>query len=118
MSQSIRHEEKMGSMPIGRLLVSMSLPMMISMFIQAFYNIVDSMFVAMIGENALTAVSLSFPFFNVIIAIAVGTGVGMNALIPRRLGAGDRESAEKAANTGVFLNACYFLLFVLFGSRW
>jgi putative MATE family efflux protein len=121
MSEAIRLENKMGTMPIGRLLVSMSLPMMISMFIQALYNIVDSMFVAMIGENALTAVSLSFPLQNVIIAIGVGTGVGINALIPRCLGRGDQKSAERAANVGVFLNACYSVVFVIVGItfvRW
>ena len=82
MSEAIRKDNKMGTMPIGRLLISMSLPMMISMFIQALYNIIDSMFVAMISEDALTAVSLSFPLQNVIIAIGVGTGVGI-CLIPR-----------------------------------
>jgi putative MATE family efflux protein len=105
----------MGTMPVGRLLVSMSLPMMISMFIQALYNIVDSMFVAMVSENALTAVSLSFPMQNVIIAIGVGTGVGINALIPRCLGRGDRQSAERAANVGIFLNACYSVVFIVLG---
>ena len=115
MSEVFRQENKMGTMPIGRLLISMSLPMMISMFIQAFYNVVDSMFVAMISEDALTAVSLSFPLQNVIIAIAVGTGVGINALIPRHLGSGNPERAERAANVGIFLNACYCVIFIIFG---
>lgn len=105
----------MGTMPIGRLLISMSLPMMISMFIQALYNIIDSMFVAMISEDALTAVSLSFPLQNVIIAIGVGTGVGINALIPRHLGSGNPKLAERAANVGIFLNACYCVFFIIFG---
>lgn len=115
MAQPLQQENKMGTMPIGRLLISMSLPMMVSMFIQALYNIVDSMFVAMISEDALTAVSLSFPLQNVIIAIGVGTGVGINALIPRHLGQGDTKSAERAANVGIFLNICYCVFFFIFG---
>ena len=73
-------ENKMGTMPIGKLLFNMSLPMMISMLVQALYNIVDSIFVAKLSENALTAVSLAFPLQTLLIAVATGTGVGMNAL--------------------------------------
>ena len=79
-------ENKMGTMPIGKLLFNMSLPMMISMLVQALYNIVDSIFVAKLSENALTAVSLAFPLQTLLIAVATGTGVGMNALLSRSLG--------------------------------
>ena len=78
-------ENKMGVMPVNRLLVSMSVPMMLSMLVQALYNVVDSMFVAQISENALTAVSLAFPAQNLMIAVATGTGVGVNALLSRCL---------------------------------
>ena len=74
-------ENKMGVMPLNRLLISMSVPMMISMLVQALYNIVDSMFVAQLSENALTAVSLAFPAQNLMIAVATGTGVGVNAAL-------------------------------------
>lgn len=73
-------ENKMGVMPLNRLLISMSVPMMISMLVQALYNIVDSMFVAQLSENALTAVSLAFPAQNLMIAVATGTGVGVNEI--------------------------------------
>ena len=96
-------ENKMGIMPISKLLISMSLPVMISMLIQALYNIVDSMFVAQISENALTAVSLAFPVQNLMIAVAAGTGVGINALLSRSLGEKNLKEANKAANNGVFL---------------
>ena len=84
-----KEENKMGVMPIPKLLITMSLPMMISMLIQALYNIVDSMFVAQLSENALTAVSLAFPIQSLMIAIAAGTGVGINALLSRNLGEKD-----------------------------
>lgn len=100
-------QDKLGTMPIGRLLLTMSVPMMISMFVQALYNMVDSMFVAKLSEDALTAVSLAFPVQNIMNAIAVGTGVGVNALVSRSLGQGNRERAEKAANVQMFLSACY-----------
>ena len=78
-------ENKMGVMPLNRLLISMSVPMMVSMLVQALYNIVDSMFVAQLSENALTAVSLAFPAQNLMIAVATGTGVGVNAALSRNL---------------------------------
>ena len=90
-------------MPINRLLLSMSLPMVAAMLVQALYNIVDSMFVAQLSENALTAVSLAFPVQNLMIAVSTGTGVGMNALISRALGEGNRERANLIANNGVYL---------------
>ena len=85
MEQSVQKENKMGVMPVPKLLMQMSLPIVISMLIQALYNIVDSAFVAQINENALTAVSLVFPVQNLMIAIASGTAVGINALLPKVL---------------------------------
>ena len=96
-----RKENKMGIQPVGKLLVSMSLPVMVSMLIQALYNIVDSVFVSRISENALTAVSLAFPIQNLIIAVAVGTGVGINSLLSRRLGERNFEDANAAAENGI-----------------
>lgn len=110
----------MGVMPVNKLLITMSLPMMASMLIQALYNIVDSMFVAQISEDALTALSLAFPIQNLLIGVATGTGVGMNALLSRSLGEKDTVSVNRAASNGVFLSlaaAIVFLLFGLFGSR-
>ncbi|MEG0378834.1 MAG: MATE family efflux transporter, partial [Eubacterium sp.] len=108
-------ENKMGVMPINKLVITMTLPMMVSMLVQALYNIVDSMFVAMISENALTAVSLAFPIQNLMIAIATGTGVGINALLSKNLGERNFNSANKTANNGVFLAILSALLFVVFG---
>ena len=90
-------ENKMGVMPIGRLILNMSLPMMISMLVQAMYNIVDSVYVSRVSEAALTAVSLAFPAQNLMIGLGTGTAVGVNALLSRALGAGDRERANKVA---------------------
>ena len=84
------NENKMGTMPVNKLLVSMSLPMIASMLVQALYNVVDSVFVAQISENALTAVSLAFPIQSLMIAVSSGTCVGINALLSRSLGQGDR----------------------------
>ena len=113
-------ENKMGTMPIPRLLVSMSLPMIISMLVQALYNVVDSIFVSQINENALTAVSLAFPIQNLMIAVASGTGVGVNALLSRSLGEKNYEQANRAANNSVLLTLCSYAVFALvgiFGSR-
>ena len=90
-------ENKMGVMPVDRLLISMSLPMMISMLVQALYNIVDSIFVSRIDENALTAVSLAFPLQTLMIALGTGTGVGINALLSKSLGEKDFEKAYQEA---------------------
>ena len=114
-------ENKMGTMPVNKLLLTMSLPMMLSMLIQALYNVVDSLFVAAIGgpEAAhfeLTAVTLAFPAQNLMIAIGVGTGVGINALISRYLGMGDREKAKKIAGNGLFLLGASYVLFALLGA--
>ena len=108
-------ENKMGIMPVNRLLVTMSLPMIISMLVQALYNIVDSAFVSRISEDALTAVSLAFPVQNLMIAIAAGTGVGINALLSRSLGEKKQDTANRAAGNGVFLGVLSALAFVLFG---
>ncbi len=113
MTQS--KENKMGIMPIKRLLIHMSLPMMISMLVQALYNVVDSIFVARINESALTAVSLAFPVQNLMIAIGVGTGVGMNALLSRTLGEGNFKESNRAANNGIFLGLISYGLFLVFG---
>lgn len=102
-------------MPIGSLLVTMSVPMMISMLIQALYNVVDSIFVARLCEDALTAVSLAFPLQSIMNAVAVGTGVGVNALVSRSLGEGNLRRAEKAANVQIFLGIVYTLCAALIG---
>ncbi|MBQ5589096.1 MAG: MATE family efflux transporter, partial [Anaerotignum sp.] len=108
-------QNKMGIMPINKLLLSMSLPMMASMLVQALYNIVDSMFVARLSENALTAVSLAFPAQNLMIAVGTGTGVGINALISRSLGEKNKERANLIANNGLMLYALSGLVFAIFG---
>lgn len=113
--QEKRQENKMGVMPINKLLISMSLPMMISMLVQALYNIVDSIFVARVSENALTAVSLSFPLQTLMIAVGAGTGVGINALLSKSLGEKDFKYANRAAKNGIFLTMLSFFLFVLIG---
>ncbi|MCR4734453.1 MAG: MATE family efflux transporter [Treponema sp.] len=105
----------MGTMPVGKLLIQISLPMMISMLVQALYNIVDSIFVARISENALTAVSLAFPIQNLMISVAVGTGVGINALLSMRLGQKDFKAVSQTALHGVFLTIISFILFVIIG---
>ena len=116
MQEGLTRENKMGAMPVGKLLMSMSLPIMISMLIQALYNIVDSMFVARISEDALTAVSLAFPIQNLMIAVATGTGVGMNALLSKALGAKDFERANRAATNGLFVLVLSCVPFMLFGA--
>lgn len=110
-----KQENKMGVMPVNKLLISMALPMIISMLVQALYNIVDSIFVSRICEDALTAVSLAFPVQNLMIAISSGTGVGVNALLSRSLGAKNQEAADKAAKNGIFLAICSYLVFLILG---
>lgn len=111
----IQRENKMGTMSENKLLLSIGIPMMFSMFVQALYNIVDSMFVARISENALTAVSLTFPIQMMMIAVSIGTGIGINALLSRSLGEQDHIMASKAANVGIFLNIASSLVFTVFG---
>ncbi|MGN0601363.1 MAG: MATE family efflux transporter [Oscillospiraceae bacterium] len=108
-------ENKMGVQPINKLLLSMSLPIMISMIIQALYNIVDSIFVSKINESAFTAVSLAFPIQNLMIALGAGTGVGINALLSKSLGEKNFDRANKAARNGIFLTFFNYALFVIFG---
>ncbi len=111
----IQKENKMGVMPVNKLLLSMSLPIMISMLVQALYNIVDSIFVAKISENALTAVSLAFPIQSLMIATATGTGVGVNAILSKSLGEKNFEKANRTAVNGVFLAVMSYILFVIIG---
>ena len=108
-------ENKMGTMPVGTLLFNMSLPMMVSMLVQALYNIVDSIFVAKLSENALTAVSLAFPLQTLLIAVATGTGVGMNALLSKSLGEHDFKKANKIADNGIFLYVLSYIVFLILG---
>ena len=108
-------ENKMGTEPVPQLLLSMALPMMFSMFVQATYNVVDSIFVSRINEAALTAVSMAFPIQNLMIAVATGTGVGINALLSRSLGEKNQKTADEAANMGVFLAVMSYLVFLIVG---
>ena len=100
----------MGTMPVGRLLFSMAVPMMVSMLFQALYNVVDSIFVAKLSQDAMNAVSLAFPLQTLCIAFSGGTGVGMNALLEK-----NQAGADRAANVGLFLTLCNFVLFALIG---
>ena len=106
---------RMGTAPMGPLLFSLALPMMVSMLFQALYNVVDSIFVSYVSEAALSAVSLAFPIQNLMIAFAVGTGVGVNAYVSKSLGEGNRSEADRAAANGLFLALCTFVVFFLFG---
>ena len=108
-------ENKMGTMPINRLLISMALPMVISMLVQALYNIVDSIFVSRLSENALTAVSMAFPLQSLMFSVASGLGVGMNALLSRSLGEKNFKAANKTAMNGMFLEAIGCVLFIIIG---
>lgn len=109
-------ENKMGVMPVGKLVFNVSLPMMISMLVQAMYNIVDSMFVARLSESALTAVSLAFPLQTLLIAVGAGTGVGMNALLSKSLGEKDFDKANATANNGALIFVLSGILFLIVGS--
>ncbi|MDE6880849.1 MAG: MATE family efflux transporter [Oscillospiraceae bacterium] len=109
-------ENKMGVLPINKLLVSMSVPIMLSMLVQALYNIVDSIFVSRVSENALNAVGLAFPVQNLMIAVATGTGVGINALLSRSLGEKRFDRANLTASNGVFLGVCSAIVFAVLGA--
>ena len=113
--QPARQENKMGVMPVNKLLISMSLPMMASMLVQAMYNIVDSIFVSRVSEDALTAVGMAFPLQTLMIAVGVGTGVGVNALLSKSLGEKNYAQANRAAVNGLFLNAVAMVVFTLLG---
>ena len=120
MQKAAPAENKMGVMPIPKLILNMSLPMILSMLVQALYNVVDSYFVARYAQDALTAVSLAFPAQNLMIGVATGTAVGVNALLSRALGEKKPELANRIAENGVFLalvGYAIFLLFGLFGVR-
>lgn len=108
-------ENKMGTMPVNKLLISMALPMMVSMLVQALYNIVDSMYVSQISENAFTAVSLAFPIQQLMVALGSGMGVGVNAVLSKALGEKDFDKANKAAENGIFLSLASFVVFFFVG---
>ena len=116
IQSEVQKENKMGVMPVGQLLFTMSLPIMISMLVQALYNVVDSMFVARVSENALTALSIAFPIQNLMIAVSVGLGVGLNAVVSRALGAKDTKGVNRAATNGIMLMFICGLLFMLGGA--
>ena len=120
MNTAAIKENKMGVMSEGRLLVNMALPMIISMLVQALYNVVDSIYVSRISESAVTALSLAFPVQNMQIGFAVGIGVGINALLSKSLGEGDQEAANRTAGNGMilmFITTAAFMLFGIFGVR-
>ena len=108
-------ENKMGTMPVGKLLLNMALPMIISMLVQALYNIVDSIYVSQISESAVTALSLAFPVQNLQIGFATGVAVGVNSLLSKSLGEGNRERANATAGNGIFLMGVVTVIFILFG---
>ncbi len=106
----------MGYEKIPKLVMKISTPLMISMLVQALYNVVDSIFVAMVSETALTAVSLAFPIQNLLIAFAVGTSVGVNSFLARKLGEGNQKDAEKSAGNGLLLAVITWFVFMLVGG--
>ena len=108
-------ENKMRTMPLGKLLFNMALPLVLSMLVQALYNVVDSVYVAGYSQNAVTALSLAFPIQNLQIGFATGAAVGMNSLLSKSLGEGDRERANRAAGNGIFLTLVFIAVFMLFG---
>lgn len=114
-SQPVQKENKMGTMPVNKLLITMALPMIVSMLVQALYNIVDSIFVAQLSENALTAVSMAFPVQNLMIGMATGIGVGMNAFVSKNLGQHNQEGVNKSALHGIFLEIINYLIFLCLG---
>ena len=116
MDRSGMQENKMGVMPVGKLLVNMSVPMMASMLVMALYNVVDSMFVARISENALTALSMAFPVQNLMIAISTGLGVGLNAVLSRALGAKDHKAVARSAANGIFILLICAVCFMIAGG--
>ena len=120
MSTTIAKENKMGVMPVGKLLANMALPMIISMLVQALYNVVDSIYVSQISESAVTALSLAFPVQNMQIGLAVGIGVGINSLLSKSLGERNQEAVNKTAGNGLVLmliGAALLMLFGIFGVR-
>ena len=114
MQQTLR-ENKMGVMPVGKLLANMAVPMILSMLVQALYNVVDSIYISRYSESAVTALGLAFPVQNVQIGLAIGIGVGVNSLLSKSLGEGNRDRANLAAGNGIFLAIVATAIFVLFG---
>ncbi|MBR5359691.1 MAG: polysaccharide biosynthesis C-terminal domain-containing protein, partial [Lachnospiraceae bacterium] len=121
---STQKENKMGTMPVGKLIINIGLPMILSMLVQAVYNIVDSIFVARIsdtgqagsaGTSALIAVGMAFPFQMLLVAVGAGTGVGVNSVLSRALGEKDMETVKKAANNGIFLSVISAVVFFIIG---
>ncbi len=108
-------ENKMGTMPIGKLMANMAIPMILSMLVQALYNVVDSIYISRYSESAVTALGLAFPIQNVQIGFAVGIGVGVNSLLSKSLGEGNPDRANQAAGNGIFLALIATAIFVLFG---
>lgn len=106
---------KMGIMSVGKLLINMAVPMILSMLVQALYNVVDSVYVSRISENAVTALSLAFPVQNMQIGFATGIAVGVNSLLSKSLGEGDREKANATAGNGIFLMTIAVAVFMIFG---
>ncbi len=120
MSTTTLQENKMGVMPVGRLLVNMAVPMILSMLVQALYNVVDSIYVSQISESAVTALALAFPVQNMQIGFAVGIGVGVNSLLSKSLGEKNQEAANRTAGNGMvlmFIATAVFMLFGIFGTR-
>ena len=120
MSTNVLQENKMGVMPVGKLLANMALPMILSMLVQALYNVVDSVYVSQVSESAVTALSLAFPVQNLQIGFAVGIGVGVNSLLSKSLGEKDQEAANRTAGNGMilmFIATAVFMVFGIFGSR-
>ena len=118
--QATLRENKMGVMPIGKLLANMAIPMILSMLVQALYNVVDSIYISRFSESAVTALGLAFPVQNVQIGFAIGIGVGVNSLLSKSLGEGNQQRADRAAGNGIFLAliaTAIFILFGLFGAR-
>lgn len=113
--EEIAAENKMGILPVKKLIVSMSIPMMISMLVQALYNIVDSMFVSRVSEDALTAVTLAFPLQMMLISVGSGTGVGINAILSKALGESKQKRANRAANNGILLALVHYIIFIPIG---
>ncbi|MBE6974463.1 MAG: MATE family efflux transporter [Ruminococcaceae bacterium] len=108
-------DNKMGTMPIGKLLINMAVPMILSMLVQAFYNVVDSIYISHYDPSAVTALGLAFPVQNVQIGVAVGIGVGINSVLSKSLGEGNRDRANRVAGNGIFLSICATVIFMLFG---
>lgn len=115
MEATLQTENKMGTMSVGRLLANMALPMVASMLVQALYNVVDSIYVSQVSENALTAVSMAYPIQNLMIGFSTGVGVGMNSLLSKCLGSKEHDRGNRAAGNGLVLSAVCCVLFMLFG---